>query len=456
MKNSQYSRRDFLRRSAAAAAGVGVASRAVDAFAERWFNGKATLVDPGRKMNIACVGIGGKGRSDVRGVSSENIVALCDVDSNQGKATVKKYPKAKRYTDFRKMLQDMGDKIDGITISTPDHMHFPVAMLAMQMGKHVFVQKPCAHTVWEARMMTEATKKYNVVTQMGNQGHAREGVRLAKEWVQAGLIGDVKEIHVWTPKLTNGRHRSELRGKLPAGEKVPDHLDWNLWIGTATMRDYSPEYVPYKWRGWLDFGCGALGDIGCHTMDAPFFALDLAAPSAVTAKTSGYNELTFPDWSIVTYEFPQRGKLPPVKMVWYDGGKQPERPPELGKDRQMSKCGYYMRGDRGVIYDASEKCTSPRIVPETKRRAMVDQMPQKTIPRIPRGDPHQEWVRACKGGPKPGSNLVDHAGPLSETVLLGCMAIRANGKRMEWDPKNMRIPNMPELNQFLRHKSRVY
>ena len=408
---------------------------------------KGNLIAPDQKLRIACVGCGGKGKSDIAAVATERIVALCDVDDVQAKPTFDKYPDVPKYKDFRVMLEEMDDQIDAVTVSTPDHMHYAVAIAAIERGKHVFVQKPMGFSVGEARALTLAARRHNVVTVMGNQGRTKEGCRLVKEWVDAGILGDVREVHCWTKKLEDGQYRSALRGELASGQPVPDTLDWDLWVGNAAMRPYSDQYVPYKWRGWWGIGNGAMGDIGCHTMDAPFYALNLGAPIAVTAETSGYNEYTYPDWSIITYEFGARGDMPPVKLVWYDGGKLPEPPVEMEGKPFNKGSGFFIIGDKCAIYNPKEKGESPIIIPSAKRAAVRDSLPPKTIPRV-EGGPGPEWVRACKGGPRCGSNF-DYAGPLTETVLLGNLAIRANGKRILWDAEKMEVTNMPELNQYV-------
>lgn len=419
---------------------------------------KGRLIDPGKKLRIACIGCGGKGFSDVTGVSTENIVALCDVDPVQATKIYTKFPDVPKFQDYREMFDKMGDQIDAVTVSTPDHMHFAAGMAAIRRGKHVFIQKPLASSLWQVRELTLAARRHGVMTQMGNQGHASEGVRLAKEWVEGGVIGDVREVHVWTAKMTDGKYRSIHRDRPKAKEAIPETLDWDLWLGTARKRPYSIEYCPWKWRGWWEFGNGALGDIGCHTMDAAFYALDLGAPTAVTAETSPFNKETFPDWAIITYEFPARGAMPPVKLIWYDGGKLPARPKDLEAEREFDiKHGYFMSGEQGVIYDSHEKCMSPRIIPEAKMQSLArsGKLPAKTIPRVPGGDPFQEWINSCKGGPKAGSNF-DYSGPLSEMVLLGNLAILAKGKRIEWDSENLRVSNARSLSKYIKPKHSSY
>jgi len=449
-------RRDFIR-----VAGIGVAASAfcgrsgadilpgaASAVSNKVIR-KGKLITPDRKLNIACIGCGGKGAEDVSSVSSENIVALCDVDSKRADAIFKRFPDVPKFKDYRKMLVEMDDKIDAVTVTTPDHTHFPAAMMAMQMGKHVYVQKPLTHTVWEARTLTETAKEHEVVTQMGNQGHAYEGCRLLKEWLQAGAIGNVHEVHIWTnrPIWPQG-----IKRPLEV-EQVPSTLDWNLWLGVAPERPYNSCYLPFKWRGWWDFGCGALGDMGCHMMDASFWALDLKYPVSVEAKSDGNNEETAPESSIVTYKFPARGSMPPVTVKWYDGGKLPPRPHDLGKESKLAAGGQYLVGDKGVMMGFGDYCDSVRLIPEAKMKSF--KRPGKTIPRVPEGNPYMEWINACKGGPKPGSNFVDHSGPLTEMVSLGNLAIRT-GKKIEWDSKLMRCKNLPEADKLVRLAHRVF
>lgn len=299
-----------------------------------------------------------------------------------------------------------------------------------------------------------AARRHGVVTQMGNQGHAGEGVRLAREWVQGGVIGAVREVHIWTKKMELGAYKSGRNTRPEPGDVPPATLDWNLWNGPSPARPYSVEYHPRRWRNWWDFGCGALGDIGCHTMDAPFYALDLGAPESIQAETAPFGEETFPDWSIITYRFPARGSQPPVKVIWYDGGKLPARPKELEPEGTFEEQhGYLLVGDKGVIYDPSEKCSRPRLLPASRMRAT--QFPAKTLPRVPGGDPFLEWINACKGGPTPGSNF-DYAGPLTEMVLLGNVAIRARGKQLVWDAAKLRFPNAPEFDTALRFTQRSF
>ncbi len=441
----QMNRREFLELTALGVAGLTLPklSLGVDVPSR-----KGRILKPDEKLRVAGVGCGGKGGSDIDGAGAEEIVALCDVDFNRAAGTFRKYPNAKRYRDFRQMLLEMDEQIDAVTVSTPDHMHFPAAMMAITMGKHVYVQKPLTHTVAEARALTEAAHAHGVVTQMGNQGHAGEGTRLLREWVQAGAIGDVHEVHFWTnrPIWPQGLTRPAT------ADVLPPTLDWNRWLGVAPLRPYHSSYLPFNWRGWWDFGCGALGDMGCHIMDAAFWALDLKYPISVEAEMDAAYAETAPKWSIVTYQFPARGRMPPVKVVWYDGGKQPPRPKELEADRDMPRGGQLLIGDKGAIMDPSDYCQSPRLIPEEKMQAFT--RPEKTIPRVPNSNPHTEWTSACKGGPTPGSNF-DHSGPLTEMVVLGNLAIRT-GKKIEWDGKRMLCKNFPAAQALVTKEYRVF
>jgi predicted dehydrogenase len=387
---------------------------------------------PGEKLNIACVGCGGKGETDVQAVSAENIVALCDVDWSRAKKIAELFPNVPKFQDYRVMLREMDEQIDAVTVTVPDHMHYPIAKMAIEMGKHVYVQKPLTHTVWEARQLAELARRHKVATQMGNQGQAAEGVRVLCEYVWAGAIGPVREVHVWTdrPIWPQGIAR-------PKEAPVPPTLDWNLWLGIAPERPYSPAYHPFKWRGFLEFGTGALGDIGCHSFAPIARALKLGAPTSVEAVSSPLTKETYPVASIVRYHFSARGEMPPVKLVWYDGGLKPERPEGLEDERVLGEGGTIYIGDKGVIYNG-------RLLPESRVRDYPT--PSKTLPRSP--GHYEEWLLACKGGEPAGSNF-DISGPQTETILLGNIALRAQ-KKLLWDSENLRITNVPEANAYLR------
>ena len=443
-------RRRFLQTASLAALAAGVLPRALaeepKATPARFKN----LVTDGRKLRIACVGIGGKGYSDTMACLDEEIVALCDVDFATGQRAFSELPLAARYRDYRQMLTEMGDRIDAVTVTTPDHMHFPIALMAIEMGKHVYVQKPITHTIEEARLLKAAASKHGVVTQMGNQGHANEGTRLTKEWIEAGVLGTVREVHFWTnrPVWPQGV-------PLPAAEPLRDTADWNLWQGVAPAHAYSSKIMPFNWRGFWDYGCGALGDMGCHLMDAAFWSLDLRGNCTVSAISEGNSEVSCPHSSVVTYEFSQRGARAPVKVVWYDGGKKPPVPHELGPDGKLPGGGSIIIGDKAVLLDTDDYNAAPRLIPEEKMKAFTER-PKKTIPRVPKSNPHLEWIAACKGqGPAPGSNFIEHSVDLTEFVLLGNVAIRS-GQKIEWDSANMTCSNVPEANRYVRKSYRVY
>ena len=436
-KNTKVSRRKFLGGAATTVVAFTIVPRHV-------------LGGPGQtpaceKLNIAGIGVGGKGAGDIGGVSSENIVALCDVDEKQAAGTFEKYPKAKKYKDFRRMLDKMDKQIDAVVVATPDHIHAPAAMMAIKMGKHVYVEKPLTHSVYEARQLTEAARKYGVATQMGNQGHSSEDARLICEWIQDGAIGQVREVHAWTdrPIWPQGIDRPK---DLPP---IPATLDWDLWLGPAPERPYNPAYLPFKWRGWWDFGAGALGDMGCHIIDPAFWALKLGYPTSVEAISTPVNDETAPLASKVDYEFPARGDMPPVKLSWYDGKLRPTNPEELEVGRRMGSRngGTLFVGDKGKLVCGCYG-KSPRLIPETMMKEY--KRPPKTIPRV-KGH-HQDWIQACKGGKAASSNF-DYAGPLTETVLLGNVAIRA-GRKILWDGENMKATNIPEANKYVRREYR--
>src|ERR1051326_6311377 len=324
------------------------------------------------KLNLAGIGIGGQGASDLRELESENIVALCDVDKNHGARIFKKYSDAKQFTDYRKMLDEMKE-IDGVVIATPDHHHVFASMEAIKRGKHVYCEKPLTHSVWEARQVADSARKAKIATQMGNQGQASDATRRLCELVWAGVIGKVHEAHIWTDRPSQGLYNEywpQGVGRPKETPSVPSTLDWDLWLGPAPLRPYHPAYLPFKWRGWWDFGTGALGDIGCHAMDPVFRALKLSAPLSVQASSTRVNDETYPLGSIVTYQFPARDaapqstnrhiagqsgpsagaiEMPPCKLVWYDGGLRPPRPAGLPEGRKMGDNGRLLIGDKGFI-----------------------------------------------------------------------------------------------------------
>jgi predicted dehydrogenase len=345
--------------------------------------------------------------------------------------------------------------IDAVTVGTPDHIHAIASMAAIKAGKHVYCQKPLTHTLYECRGLTKAAKAAGVMTQMGNQGHATEGSRLTNEWIQAGTIGDVREVHVWTDRA--GLLWKQGIDRPKDSPPVPSTFDWNLWLGPIRERPYNPIYAPQGWRGWRDFGTGALGDMGCHIIDHPVWALGLGAPISVEAYSTldgsvlagnKPNFETYPIASIITFEFPARGPLPAVKMTWYEGGLMPPTPSEMPLGEHLDGNGVLYVGSRGKMFHGSHGGI-PRLLPV----ALHEQA--KTVPRTMARSPghYEEWLLACKGGPRPVSNF-DYAGPLTEIVLLGILALRAPGKRLEWDGQNLKVKNAPELNPYVHTEYR--
>ncbi len=405
---------------------------------------------PSNKLNIAAIGVGGMGNSNLKNCQDENIVALCDVDSAHAARTFNEYPDARVYKDYRIMFEKEKD-IDAVVIATPDHTHAVITMAALQLGKHVYCQKPLTHTVYEARKITEAARYYNVQTQMGNQGHSSEHIRLLKEWLADGAIGTVREVHAWTDRPVGGDPWSTfaVKGQSDETPPAPESLDWDLWLGPVKYRPYHPDYHPTTWRAWLDFGTGAMGDMGCHILDPAFYALDLVAPTVVQATSTHWepevSSQTFPRASIVRMEFPERNGRAPVKMTWYDGRLMPPIPPEFEPGRRLPASGAFLIGDKGVILHGSHGAGGMRLVPETAMKAYTP--PPKTIPRV--NTTHEgDWIRACKDG-NPASSTFDYGGPLTEMALLGMIAIRVKDQRLEWDADNLKFTNSDAANELL-------
>jgi predicted dehydrogenase len=458
------SRRDFLKNSSLAAAGFFIVPRHV---LGRGF------VAPSDKLNIAGIGVGGKGQSDLAGFAVSpraNVVVLCDVDDRQAVGSVKKFPNAKRYKDFREMLDKEHKNIDAVSVSTPDNVHAVAAISAMQLGKHVYVQKPLTHDIYEARMLTEAAKRYKVVTQMGNQGASGDGVRQMQEWYQAGIIGDATELHIWTnrPVWPQGM------GTPKSTDEIPKELDWDLWLGPAQTQDYHKEYVPFSWRGFWAFGTGALGDMGCHLIDPAFKTVGLGYPTEVQCSevsifekmwTADYYPESCPPASSIVLRFEGKSGKPPVKMYWTDGGIRPERPDELGADEVFGdrdgSGGVLIIGTKGKMMCGTYG-SDPKLLP-TSRTGEVN-IP-KTLARVPEGH-YVQWVNASIAGygKMEVSSPFEYAGPLTETILMGNLALRSwnvkNGnnypgrKKLLWDAANMKITNFDEANQFVKREYR--
>jgi predicted dehydrogenase len=395
---------------------------------------------PSEKLNIAGVGVGGQGGWDLEQIKGQNIVALADVDWGYAARTFEKYPQAKKYKDFREML-DKEKGIDAVVVGTPDHAHAIVSMAAIRRGKHVYCEKPLTRTVHEARALAAAAREYKVATQMGNQGMAFEGNRLLCEWLADGAIGPVREVHVWSDRPTHS-------GKLPLywaqgverpkeQPPVPATLDWDLWLGPAPSRPYHPAYAPFKWRGWWDFGSGGLGDMGIHNIAPVFAALKLGAPSSVCASSTAVLAETLPLACCVHYDFPARDDMPAVKLHWYDGGLLPPRPEELEDGRELNReDGILLVGDKGKMLVEGWGGHSPRLIPEKRMQAY--KRPPKSLPRSI--GHHNEWLAACKGNGKTLSSF-DFAGPLTEAVLLGTICVRVGGQKLNWDAANLKCTN---------------
>ena len=439
--SNSVSRRGFLSTSATAMAGlIIVPNHAVSGLGH---------TAPSDKLNIAAVGIGGKGASNIAAVSkTENIVALCDVDWHGPVDKIFKiYPNAKRYKDFRVMLDKQKD-IDGVLIATPDHTHAIITLESMKRGKHVYTEKPLTHSVGEARILTRAVKKYKVATQMGNSGQAGDGPRRLREMIWDGAIGPVKEVHSWVDRPNNGYFKTywpQGVGRPKDTPPVPSTLDWDLFLGPSLQRPYSPEYHPFKWRGWWDFGNGSLGDMGCHLFDPIFRALKLKYPVSVQAVSTLVNKESYPLGSMVLFEFPAREGMLPVTLNWYDGGLRPFVIPELEEGMSM------MKSDRGTLYIGDKgKIFENTILPKSLRESYI-----KPEPYIPSSPGHyMEWIMACKGGEPAGSNF-EWAGPLTEAVLLGNIALRPelreklSSQPLLYDEQTGIFTNVSEANQFL-------
>ena len=430
--SGSFNRRQFIQHSTTAAVLAGTGFWSSRAAAES----KSSL----EKLNIAIIGAGGQGASNLKNVSSENIVVLCDVDEQRAKEAFQKYPKAAKYQDFRKLLDERKD-IDAVVISTPDHTHAAATMMALRLGKHVYCEKPLTHSVYEARQVRQAAAEAKTATQMGTQGSSHSGLRRAVALVKSGTIGNVREIHAWSdrPIWPQAIPRPKER---PA---VPVDLDWDLWLGPAPVRPYHPAYLPFVWRGWWDFGTGALGDMACHILNMAFLALDLGAPTSVAAESGGGNDETAPAWSIIRYEFPSRGALPPVTLAWYDGGK---KPPQDLVGEALSPNGSLLVGELGRLYATDDFGSAFKLLPVEKFAAL--QPKPEAMPEILH---HREWIVACKTGGKTWANF-DFAATLTETVLLGNVALRV-GRKFQWDSANLRAKDCPQADGLLRREYRT-
>ncbi len=421
------------------------------------------------KLNVAVVGVGGRGRADMMGVAGErkekgkptvyegeNIVALCDVDDRELARAGADFPKAKKYNDFRKMLDEHHRHIDAVVVATPDHTHAVAAMAAMRLGKHVYCEKPLTHSIHEARALTEMAAKSKVATQMGNQGHSGENTRRIVEIVRSGAIGPIKEVHAWTnrPIWPQGKDR-------PTGsDPVPDYLKWDLWLGPAAARPYLANrpipatakkkageeqiYHPFAWRGWWDFGTGALGDMACHILDASFWALDLKYPTSVEVLEGEPRKPdNGPKWEVIRYNFPARGEMPPLALTWYDGGKKP--PADLFEGEKVKDGGSILIGEKGKIYVSNDYGGEHVLLPRAKFEGF--KAPPETLKRSP--GHHKDWAMACKDPARPACSDFSYSGPLTEMVLLGVVAFRS-GQKIEWDGPSMKATNCSAAEEFIR------
>jgi predicted dehydrogenase len=438
---TNISRRDFMNNALAAAAFTVV---------PRHVLGGRAYAAPSDKLNIACIGVGGRGRANLKGIRGENIVAMCDVDTRRAGEAFDNYPKARRYTDFRKMLDEMDNQVDAVVVSTPDHTHAVACMDAIRRGKPVYCEKPLAHSIYEIRELVNAAREHKVITQLGNQGHSFDHIRMFCEWIWDGAIGNVHTIHA----ACGANHcRISQLSKRNEHHEIPPELDWNLWLGPAKYRRYNPMYLPGSWRAWMAFGSGTIGDWVCHVVDPSFWALDLGAPRTVQAVAHNYDPKkhfdTFPAGSIITFEFAANEKRGPVKLYWYSGEEKIPRPDDLEEGRKVPRTGAIIIGDKGKIMHGSHGAGGVRIIPEAKMKAY--QRPEPTIPRV-KGH-HQDWLEAVKNNRPAGSNF-DYGGPLTELARLGIIAILMLGQKLEWDGENMRFTNCDEANKYINPPSR--
>jgi predicted dehydrogenase len=431
-----FTRRSFLRRTAAATA---------FSLAPAHVLGRAGVPSANHRLNIALIGVGGRGAANLDGVRSENIVALCDVDRDRAGRVMEAHPRARFFQDFRLLFDQMHGQIDAVVVSTPDHTHAAAVLPAIALGKHVFCEKPLAHSLEETRRITIAARQAGVATQLGNQGHSSESIRRFVEMIHDGAIGTVREVHAWCQSSYRPRNFTVRPEETPP---VPESLDWDLWLGPAPARAYHPVYHPGRWRGWVDFGTGIIGDWTCHVVDPVFWALDLGSPASVIAHAEDYDDPrvraeTYPRATRFQFEFPARGQQPPVRLHWYSGC-QPDRPDELEPNRNLVGTGAIVVGDKGKIMYGSHGAAGAQIIPASRNAEY-----QRPTPSLPRSKGHHEdWIEACKGGSRASSNF-NYGGPLTEIALLGVLAKRFNGRQLDWDAKALRISNLPEASQYI-------
>ncbi|MBL9134867.1 MAG: Gfo/Idh/MocA family oxidoreductase [Verrucomicrobiales bacterium] len=441
--SKNFTRRDFL-----------VTSTAATAFAFTFLPSRVWGAN--ERLRLAGIGVGGKGSSDIdQAATLGDVVAVCDCDDNPLNEKLKKWPSAKKFYDFREMFDKMGKEIDAVTVSTPDHTHAIAAAHAIVRKIHVYVQKPLTHDVWEARYLRTLARKYKVATQMGNQGSAANGLRRGVEAIQAGVIGPVREVHVWTNRPVWPQSPA-IKARPAESMPIPDNVKWEQFIGTAPMRPYHKAYHPFNWRGWWDFGTGAIGDMTCHTANLAFRALKLTIPTRIEAQNEPLNPETFPGWATVVYHFPARGSLPPVKYTWYEGklpnGEKNLPPKDLFHGQEPPGSGSLLVGDKGILYSPNDYGAQWMLLPEKNFEGWQD--PAPTLPRNGRDDVgmKEEWVKAIKGGPPAYSNF-DFAADMTEAILLGNIAMLA-GSPIEYDTKRLRITNNRDANKWIKRQYR--
>ncbi len=435
------SRRQFVRTAGAAAAAMTTFS-----IVPRHVLGGAGQTPPSERLNIACIGVGGMGAANLGALPApHNIVALCDVDSRRAEGSFQKYPQARQFRDFRKMFDAMEKAIDAVVISTPDHTHAVAAMSAIQRGKHVYCEKPLAHSVHEVRALMKAAREHKVVTQLGNQGHSSGSIRQFVEWIQDGAIGQVHTIHAGCAAVNSG---IDQLPNLKTSHPVPGTLDWDLWLGPALDRPYHPAYLPGSWRGWVPFGGGTVGDWICHVVDPVFWALDLGSPTSVQATVKDYDLKTqgdaYPKGETIAFEFPAKGPRGPIKMIWHTGTEKIPAAPELDPGEKPVETGAVVYGSKGTITYGSHGAGGLKIIPAAKMKEY--RQPPPTLPRVK--SHHQDWIDAIRQGKQAGSDF-SYGGPLTELAMIGIIAIKREGKKLEWDGPAGRFRNDAAANDLI-------
>lgn len=450
--NDGLTRRAFLASATTTVVGAGCATRVNTA---KVVPGK---ISPNEKLNIAGIGIGGMGAANLgAAAATDNIVALCDVDEGYAGKTFAKYPDAKRFKDFRKLFDEAHKDFDAVIIATPDHTHAVITMAAIRAGKHVYCQKPLAHDVHEVRTVAKAAREAGIQTQMGNQGHSSDAIRKLCEWIEDGAIGPVREVHAWSDRPVGGDPWSNfpVMARPTDTPPVPDTMDWDLWLGPAMARPYHPIYHPLTWRGFWDFGTGALGDMGCHILDPSFWALKLGAPDTVQATTThwekGVQNETYPRAAIVRYTFPARGDMPPCNLTWYDGRLLPPIPRDFAPGQTFDRNGALLVGEKGSIIHGSHGAGGLTLLPEAYAKDY--KQPEPRIPRVKDGAHEQDWIRACKDG-KPASANFEYGAALTEMVLLGVLAMKAKDRRLDYDAATGKFKNSEVANSLIETKYR--